>query len=221
MTSPHLTSPPEVPQPHRTSPWQPDRPPPSAPPIAPSTVVPFPAAETPGGWLQQQLLGRRIVLARGHLGHDLATVVCAQLLTLDAEGDDPAELHLSTPDGDLDAALTVLDAMGVLRITVRALAVGTVGGPALAVFAAAPERLAFPHATFHLTEPALRADGSASEVAAHEAHYRGLLTSLYERIAEATGREVDQIREDARRGTFLTAEDALSCGLATKIHRKA
>jgi ATP-dependent Clp protease protease subunit len=177
-------------------------------------------AETPGAWLQQQLLDRRIVLARGHLGHDLATVVCAQLLTLDAEGEDPAELHLSTPDGDLDAALTVLDALDVLRIKVRALAAGTVGGPAVAVFAAAPERLAFPHATFHLTEPRLRADGSASEVAAQESHYRGLLTALYERIAAATGREVDQVREDARRGTFLTAGDAVACGLATGIHRK-
>jgi ATP-dependent Clp protease protease subunit len=199
--------------PLRPSPWQPT---PQAPPgpVAPSVVTPLGAAT--GEWLHEHLLARRIVLARGHLDHDLATLLCAQLLTLDAEGDDPIELHLSTPDADLDAAVTLLDAMAALRVPVHALAVGTVGGAAVAVFAAARRRTAFPHATFVLREPQVRAHGSATELAAAQERVESLLAAVYERLAATTGRAVDELRADARRGRFLTADDAREYGLLTE-----
>jgi ATP-dependent Clp protease protease subunit len=211
--------PPELPVPARPSPWQPTPPPPgTAPPVAPSVTIPIGSGD-PGAWLQEHLMRQRIVLARGDLTHDMATLVSAQLLTLDAEGDGPVELHLGTPTGDLDAALTVLDAIDAMRVPVHALAVGTVGGPALAVFAAARERRAFPHATFHLTEPRLRAEGTASEIGAREEHNRSLLAALYGRLADVTGRDTEDLADDARRGRFLTAADAVDYGLASEIVR--
>lgn len=204
---PNVTNPPA---PKRPSPWLPAATPPTTTPVPPSVVL------TSGGgeWLRERLLDRRIVLARGHLDHDLATQLCAELLTLDAEGDEPVELHMSTPGADLDAALTVLDAMDAMRVPVHALAVGTVGGVAVAVFAAARRRISFPHATFRLTEPRLHASGSASELGAQDERYRSLLASLYARIAEATGRDP---AEDFRRGRFLSAADARDQGLVTEI----
>ncbi len=169
-----------------------------------------------GEWLYRQLLDRRIVLAQGTLDAELATMLCAQLLTLDAEGDGEIRLHLNTPDGELGAALTVLDAIDAIRVPVRAVATGAVGGPCLAVLAAADERDSYRHATFQLREPRTEAKGTASEVAAHEANHRGLAEDLYARIATVTGRTVDQVRADARKGTFLTAEEALAYGL---LHR--
>src|SRR4030095_3645711 len=58
-----------------------------------------------GGWLQDQLFERRIVLVTGRLNEDAAARAAAALLALDARGDQPIELHLDSPDGALGAAL--------------------------------------------------------------------------------------------------------------------
>jgi len=173
--------------------------------------------EEQGEWLYRQLLDRRIVLAQGMLDAQLATKICAQLLTLDAEGDGEIQLHLNTPDGELGAAMTVVDALDVLRVPVHAVATGAVGGPCLAMLVAAKRRSSYPHATFRLSEPRTELKGTATEVAAHEANHRGLADDLYARIADATGRSPEQVRADARTGRFLSAEDAVAYGLVDTI----
>jgi ATP-dependent Clp protease protease subunit len=193
------------------------KPTPAQPSRFPWPVSPADEDGPRGAWLYRQLLDKRIVLAQGRLDHDLATIICAQLLTLDAEGEEPIALHLHTPDGDLDATLTVLDTLDVLRVSVHAVAVGTVGGPCLAALAAADERVAYPHATFHLTEPRTSLTGTATEVAAHETHYRDVLAAFYTRLAQATGKPADVLREDARRGRYLTAAEALEYGLIDRV----
>lgn len=170
-----------------------------------------------GEWLYRQLLDRRIVLAQGRLDDDLATRLCAQLLTLDAEGDGEIQLHLNTPDGEVGAALTVLDALDVLRVPVHAVATGAVGGPCLALLVAARKRSSYPHATLHLSEPRTTVDGTASQVAAHEAQHRRLVDDLFARIAEVTGRTVEQVRADARAGRYLSADEALGYGLVERV----
>jgi ATP-dependent Clp protease protease subunit len=193
--------------------------PPWLPPAEPPATEPArePAEAPQGAWLYRQLLERRIVLAQGTLDRELATALCAQLLTLDADGEEPISLHLHTPDGALEAALTMVDALDVLRVSVRATAVGAVGGPCLGVLAAADVRQAYPHATFHLVEPRTRLDGTASEVAAHEAHHRRLLDDFYTRLAQATGKGVEELRADARQGRYLNATEALEYGLIDAI----
>src|SRR5439155_1010049 len=79
----------------------------------------------------------RIVLLSGPLGHQLATDAAAQLMLLDANGDEPIELHLSCPDGELDTAGMLAETIDLLGVEVQAVCRGTVGGPALAVVAAA------------------------------------------------------------------------------------
>jgi len=84
---------------------------------------------------------------------------------------------------------------------------------ALGVLASATRRLAYPNAVFALAEPKVSFDGRVTELAAQEEQVRVMLDELYIRLAEVTGREVDDIRADARRGRLLTAGDAISYGL--------
>jgi ATP-dependent protease ClpP protease subunit len=56
-------------------------------------------------------------------------------------------------------------------------------------------------------------DGAATANTAQEQQARAMLDALWLRIAESTGREVDDIRDDARRGRFLTVEQAIAYGL--------
>ena len=105
---------------------RPPGPPPAYLPAAPSR-----GWTDQGDWpgrIYQRLLEQRIVLASGHLDGEAATVLCAQLLTLDAEGDGPVRLELQGLDAELPAALTVMGVLDVLRVPVTGYVAGQLGG---------------------------------------------------------------------------------------------
>jgi ATP-dependent Clp protease, protease subunit len=162
---------------------------------------------------------RRIVLANGRIDGELATDLAARLIMLDGAGDEPVGLHLRAPDADLEAAFAVADTIGILSCPVDVVVLGQAGGPALVILAAARRREMTPHATLLLTEPKTFATGAASDVAIHEEEYRRKVDAFYIRLAEVTGREVDEIRDDAREGRMLTAEQAREYGLVHDIAR--
>jgi ATP-dependent Clp protease, protease subunit len=196
---------------------------PRRPGIPPGPSITPPPATTPirvrpdvaqwPGRVYERLYERRIVLAHGQLDDEAATSLCAQLLTLDAERNEPIRLEVQGLTAELAAALTVMGILDVLRVPVRAYASGQISGPALGVLAVAAERRAYPNAVFMLSEPRLGFEGSATALRSQEEQVRVMLDQLYLRLAEATGREVDEIREDARRGRHLTADDAIGYGL--------
>jgi ATP-dependent Clp protease protease subunit len=142
----------------------------------------------------------------------------AQLLTLDAEGDGPIRLELQNLQSDLPAALTLMGVLDVVRAEVQAYASGETAGPALGVLASCPRRLAYPNASFTLSEPRMRFSGTAAAVTAHEQQARRMVDTLFYRLAEATGRDAEEISEDARHGRILTVAEAIGYGL---IHERA
>jgi ATP-dependent Clp protease protease subunit len=163
--------------------------------------------------LFERLLEKRIIMATGGLDDSAATRISAQLLTLDAEGDDPIRLELQNLRSDLGPALAVMGVLDVVRVPVHAHAGGETHGAALGVLAACPRRLAYPNASFAFAEPRLEFGGTVTAVTERQRHAERMLDSLYYRIAEATGREADEIREDARRGRTLTTAEAIGYGL--------
>ena len=227
----------EVPQPPERPPWRP----PWQPSPAPSPVPPFPPAplytpvrnlpDSPGEhghpappWILEthehhgiydRLLERRIVMAHGQLDDEAATRLCAQLLTLDAEGDEPIRFELQNLGAELSAALTVMGVLDVVGVPVQARAAGQISGPALGVLAACGQRGAYPNAVFVLSEPTVEFDGTMMAITAREEQIRTMLDALYIRLAEVTGREVDEIRGDARAHRILTAAEAQRYGLLT------
>jgi ATP-dependent Clp protease, protease subunit len=203
--------PPELPpRPGSPRPAVPPRPAP-APVITPARLWPDRSAWP--GRVYERLFERRIVLAHGELDDEAATSLCAQLLTLDAERNEPIRLEIQGLTAELGAALTVIGVLDVLRVPVRAYAGGQVSGPALGVLAAAAERRAYPNAMLVLSEPRLGFEGSATSLSAREEALRVMLDSLYLLLADVTGREVDEIRADARRGRYLTVDEAVDYGL--------
>jgi ATP-dependent Clp protease, protease subunit len=193
-------------------PSTPPRPDVAPPPADPSVRVRPDISPWPGP-VYERLFERRIVLAHGELDDEAATSLCAQLLTLDAERNEPIRLEVQGLTAGLAAALTVMGVLDVLRVPVHACAGGQVSGPALGVLAAAPQRRAYPDAVFLLSEPRLGFEGSATSLSSHEEQVRGMMDALYLRLADVTGREVDEIRADARRSRYLTVDEAIAYGL--------
>jgi ATP-dependent Clp protease, protease subunit len=212
-------------------PWQPQ------PPERPGHPGPFPWRPGPGpvpgparpnpalqpaqvwldpGWpggLYDRLLAQRIVMAHGYLDGEAATRLCAQLLTLDAEGTRPIRLELQNLDADLPAVLSVMGVLDVVRGSVSAYVGGRIQGPALGVLAASRHRWAYPNALFVLSEPQVSFGGTVTAVSAREQQARAMLDELFTRIAETTGRELDQVRADARQDTLFNVAEATAYGL--------
>jgi ATP-dependent Clp protease, protease subunit len=202
-------------------PWGPP-PHPFPGPAEPETVpgpahgqVWFAPAEPVG--LYEQLLQRRIVLASGQLTDEIATRLCAQLLTLDAEGDRPIRFELQNLGAELTAAITLIGVLDTVGVPVRARVAGRMSGAALGVLAACPERAAYPNAVFAMSEPTVEFGGTVALVTAREEQIRTMVDGLYERLAETSGHEVDEIRADARAYRVLTAAEARDYGLVTTI----
>jgi ATP-dependent Clp protease, protease subunit len=186
--------------------------PPAHAPLSPTRVWLDPHAE----WktrLYERLLEKRIVLASGPLDDEAAARLSAQLLTLDAESPEPIRLELQNVRAELSSALTVMGILDVMRAPVHACVSGEINGPALGVLASCPRRVGYPNASFVLTEPKLSFGGTVTALTAREQQVNRMLDTLYYRLADVTGREADEIREDARRGRSLTTAQAVGYGL--------
>jgi ATP-dependent Clp protease protease subunit len=176
-----------------------------------------PGRGQPPAWLQERLFERRIVLITGRLDDAVAAQAAAEVMTLDATGDGAIEIYLDSPDGTLEAAFVLIDTLNLLHVPVRVHCRGQVGGPAIGVVAAADHRCAFAHPRFRLAEPTAQFSGTADEIAAQSGQYQELLWRLQAGVAKTTGRPVEEIATDMRRGRYLDARDALEYGLIDAI----
>ena len=202
---------PEVPPP-----WTPA---PARPPAYPPVPLVYEPAPGPGS-LVDRLLDRRTVLVSGPLDRTVAMDAAARLMLLDGTGDDPVDLLLSCPDGDLVSAMSLADTVELVGVEVRALCTGSLGGPPILVFAVASRRIAQPHAMFRLSEPDLAIQGRAGDIA-HEAERHGaLLGDFHGRLAAATGRRRESVAADLRDRRVLTTAEAKAYGLVDEVARR-
>lgn len=206
-------TPPEIPPP-----WTPpDRPVPS--PTYPPVPIVY-DEPAPRDDLADRLLDQRIVMVSGPLGLAHANEAVARLMLLDGRGDDPIQLVLSCPDGDLVAATALADTIELVGVELRTVASGVVGGPVVLPFVLGTRRLAQPHATFCLVEPAIDVQGRASDLAEATARHRDLLADLYRRVGVAARQSVEAIAGDFRRGRVMNADEARAYGLVDEIVRR-
>jgi ATP-dependent Clp protease protease subunit len=173
------------------------------------------------GDLADRLLDQRMVLVTGRLDVERATEASARLMLLDGSGDDPIDLVLSCPDGDLIAAIALADTVELVGVELRALCSGAIGGAVLLPYALATRRLAQPHATFRFTPPRYEAQGRATDLAHEAAHHADLVADVVGRLAEATRQTIETVNADLERNQLLTAQQAKAYGLVDEIvHRR-
>ncbi|MPZ25243.1 MAG: ATP-dependent Clp protease proteolytic subunit [Micromonosporaceae bacterium] len=195
---------------HARLPWQP-------PERVPAGAEPEPELAP---WLAEQLHQRRIVFVHGHLTAGSAGTAAATLLSLDGPDGEPVQLHLATPDGDLDAVFTLVDTIDSLQVPVHAVATSGVGGAAVGVYAVAKHRLALPHARFRLAEPKVAGiAGTADDVASAAGHHLRALEDLLVRVAEATGQPRSRVETDFSDRRLLDAVQARDYGLVHEIRQ--
>ncbi|HZT65030.1 MAG TPA: ATP-dependent Clp protease proteolytic subunit [Acidimicrobiales bacterium] len=186
-------------------------------PVRPPAPEPLPTGLEWGDWVRARMFGQRTVFVSGALDDRVAGDAVAQLMTLDATGDDAVELYLDSPGGSLEAAFSVMDTIDLLGVPVHTTCLGRAEGPAVGVLAVGERRRIAAHARLRLCEPKLEIAARAADLGQVVAHHRSQLHRFQDRLAAASRKSADDIAEDMRAGRYLSASEAVAYGLADEM----
>jgi ATP-dependent Clp protease protease subunit len=167
-----------------------------------------------------RLLMDRIIFLGTQINDDVANMIIAQMLFLDA--DNPGRdiyLYLNSPGGNVSSGMAIYDTMQFLRSPVNTICMGMAASMGSFLLAAghAGRRSALPHARIMIHQPSGGAQGTAAdiEIQAKEILYlRAQMNGLY---AKHTGRPLEQIERDMERDFFMSAEEAVKYGIIDSV----
>jgi len=167
-----------------------------------------------------RLLMDRIVFLGTGIDDNVANIILAQLLFLDAE--DPERdifMYINSPGGGVYAGLAIYDTMQHLRAPVSTFCVGMAASMAAVLLAAGAEgkRNALPNSRIMIHQPSGGSHGTAAdiEIAAQEIlHIREKLNGI---VAKHTGQSIERIADDVDRDRFMGPEAAVEYGLIDRV----
>jgi len=173
------------------------------------------------GWdLYSRLLKDRIVFLGREIDDDLANVVVAQLLFLDAE--DPEKdvmLYINSPGGSFSAGLAIYDTMQWVHCDVATVCVGQAAsmGSFLLASGAKGKRYALPNARVMIHQPLAGFQGQATDIEIHAREILRARDTINQLYSKHTGQSVETIARDTDRDNFMSAEDARRYGLIDEV----
>jgi ATP-dependent Clp protease, protease subunit len=167
-----------------------------------------------------RLLKERLVFFGTELNADVANLIIAQLLHLEAE--DPGKdirLYINSPGGDMTALFAIYDTMQVLRCDVATYCIGQAASAAAVILAggAKGKRYALPNARVLIHQPHGGAQGQSSDLELAVKEMVLLRDRMTRALAEDTGQSVERITQDIDRDYILRGDDAVAYGLVDHI----
>ena len=167
-----------------------------------------------------RLLMDRIIFLGTSINDDVANMIIAQMLFLDA--DNPGRdiyLYLNSPGGVVSSGMAIYDTMQFLRSPVNTICMGMAASMGSFLLAAgkAGRRSALPHSRIMIHQPSGGTSGTAADIeiqAKEILHMRATMNRLY---SKHTGRPVEQIERDMERDFFMSAEEAVTYGIIDSV----
>ena len=173
--------------------------------------------------IYSRLLRDRVVMLDGEVNGHSSSLICAQLLFLEADNPDKdISLYINSPGGSVTAGMAIYDTMQFIKPDVATIVMGQGAsmGSLLAAAGAAGKRFILPNARHMIHQPLGGASGQATDVeiqARELLRWKKVLTEIY---VTHTGKAYDVLRADMERDNFMTAEEAVAYGLADKVITK-
>lgn len=167
-----------------------------------------------------RLLKDRIVLLGRPIEDDVANLITAQLLHLEAQ--DPEKditLHINSAGGSTAATLAIYDTMQQVRPDVSTVCVGQAasGAPVLLAAGTRGKRFALPHARIILRQPQEEIRGDAANIEVHANELLRQRHLLDEILARHTGQPMERVSVDTERDVFLSPEEAKEYGILDEV----
>jgi ATP-dependent Clp protease protease subunit len=172
--------------------------------------------------IYSRLLKDRIVLLGTPIDDNVANLIVAQLLFLQAE--DPKkdiQLYINSPGGSVTAGLAIYDTIQMLSCDVCTYCIGQCAsmGAVLLASGAAGKRYALPNSRIMIHQPWGGAEGTAADIEIHAKEILRLKAMLNGILARHTGQTLKRIEKDTERDFFMGAEEAAAYGLVDKTVR--
>jgi len=173
--------------------------------------------------IYSRLLKERIIFLTGQINDNVASLVTAQLLFLEAE--DPKKeiyLYINSPGGLVTAGLGIYDTMQYIKPDISTLCIGQAASMGSFLLAAGTKgkRFSLPNSRIMVHQPSAGFQGQATDIEIHANEVLSLKKRLNEIYSKHTGKTVEEIKSALERDNFMTAEMANSFGLIDKVVEK-
>jgi len=173
--------------------------------------------------IYSRLLKDRIIFLGSPIDDNVANLVVAQLLFLEAE--DPEKdifLYINSPGGSVSAGLAIFDTMQFIKADVATTCVGMAASMAALLLTAGTKgkRAALTNARVMIHQPWGGIQGQVSDIEIHARELLELKNRLNEILAKHTGQDIKTIEKDTDRNYFMSAEQAKNYGLIDEVYEK-
>ena len=173
--------------------------------------------------IYSRLLKERIIFLTGQINDNVASLVTAQLLFLEAE--DPKKeiyLYINSPGGLVTAGLGIYDTMQYIKPEISTLCIGQAASMGAFLLAAGSKgkRFSLPNSRIMVHQPSAGFQGQATDIEIHANEVLSLKKRLNEIYSKHTDKSVDEIKNALERDNFMTAAAAKSFGLIDEVVEK-
>jgi ATP-dependent Clp protease protease subunit len=192
-----------------------------------NTLVPMVIEQTARGErsfdIYSRLLKERIIFLSGQVHDAVSTLVCAQLLFLEAEN--PKKdiyLYINSPGGVVTSGLAMYDTMQYIKPDVATVCIGQACsmGSLLLAAGAPGKRYSLPNSRIMVHQPSGGAQGQATDIEIQAREILSLRKRLNEIYVKHTGRKINEIEQALERDRFMSPEEAKDFGLIDQIVEK-
>jgi ATP-dependent Clp protease protease subunit len=189
-----------------------------------STLVPMVVEQSSKGEraydIYSRLLKERIIFLTGQINDNVASLVTAQLLFLEAE--DPKKeiyLYINSPGGLVTAGLGIYDTMQYIKPEVSTLCIGQAAsmGSFLLAAGAKGKRFSLPNSRIMVHQPSAGFQGQATDIEIHANEVLSLKRRLNEIYSKHTGKSEDEIKKALERDNFMSPDSAKDFGLIDSV----
>ncbi|MDR3152762.1 MAG: ATP-dependent Clp endopeptidase proteolytic subunit ClpP [Deltaproteobacteria bacterium] len=173
--------------------------------------------------IYSRLLKDRIVMLGERVTDDLANLICAQLIFLEAEDPDKdVHLYINSPGGSISAGMAIFDTMRFIRPNVSTLCMGLAASMSAILLAAGSpgKRSALPNAKVMIHQPSGGFSGQATDIEIQSREIRKTKDSVNEIMSKLTGKPVEQVAVDTERDYYMTAVEAKEYGIIDQVLEK-
>ena len=173
--------------------------------------------------IYSRLLKERIIFLTGQINDNVASLVTAQLLFLEAE--DPKKeiyLYINSPGGLVTAGLGIYDTMQYVKPDISTLCIGQAASMGSFLLAAGTKgkRFSLPNSRIMVHQPSAGFQGQATDIEIHANEVLSLKKRLNQIYSKHTGKSEDEIKSALERDNFMTAQDAKQFGLIDQVVEK-
>jgi len=190
-------------------------------------LIPMVVEQSPRGEraydIYSRLLKERIIFLGTPVTDEIASLIIAQMLFLEAEDPDKdITFYVNSPGGAVTAGLAIYDTMRYVRCDIVTLCMGQAASMGALLLAAgtAGKRYALPNSRILIHQPMGGFQGQATDIDIHAQEILRMRNDLNRILALHTGQNIRKIKKDTERDYFMSAEEAKKYGIIDKVLQK-